>query len=168
MKREVERSIMAVVGLATELLSTCDTTSTYGEERLDSGLDALRKLRAAEAALDKGLLKDVPGDMLSKLNECIGKVDREASARLVRVCAEEDADLMLHWAESAKASQDAKIPEFTNQASISAIKPFMSETMIQVATPYLALVGTAVEVMKSGPAGSQVELAAARGRGRAG
>ena len=108
----------------------------------------MRKLRAAEAALGKGLLKDVPGEMLSKLNECIGKVDREASARLLHVFAEEDADLMSHWVESTKASQDAKIPEFTNQASINAIKPFMSEAVLKAATPYLALVGTTMEIIK--------------------
>ena len=81
----------------------------------------MRKLRAAEAALDKGLLKDVPGEMLSKLNECIGKVDREASARLLHVFAEDDADLMSHWVESMKASQEANIPEFTKQAYINAV-----------------------------------------------
>jgi hypothetical protein len=80
--REVERSILDDVGLATEFISTCYTTSKADEEILDSGLDTLRKLRAAEAALDKGLLKDVPGEMLSKLNEC------EASAKLLHVFAE--------------------------------------------------------------------------------
>ena len=94
-----------------------------------AALLALRKLRAAEAALDKDVLKDVPGEMLSKLNECIGKVDREAGARLLHVFAEEVADLMAQWVESTRASQDAKIPEFTNQASINAIQPFMSETI---------------------------------------
>ena len=148
---------------------TCYTTSKSVEESLDSGLDTLRKLRAAEAALDKGLLKDVPGEMLSKLNECIGKVDREASARLLHVFAEEDADLMSHWVESTKASQDANIPEFTNQASINAIKPFMSETITAQGCHAVPRSGRySSGDHESGPARSQVEAAAARGRGRGG
>ena len=54
---------------------------------------------------------------------------------------------MSHWVESTKALQDATIPDFTNQASINAIKPFMSETTSKVGPPYLALVGTAVGTM---------------------
>jgi hypothetical protein len=47
-----------------------------------------------------------------------------------------------------KASQDAKIRSSPIKLFINAIKAFMSETMLKAATQYLALVGTAVEIMK--------------------